>query len=399
MTRKQADRGVAVANGKEPPARTMRYRGRALPLLALVFSVAAGPLAAQKWVDSRYPYLTSGSNDFPMLAVRQQWNRPVKDYFDSYAYAGNLSLDGGMSLRGSYFLTAEFRAPGLKPGWRFVGLGGATREARFGFFGLGNNTTFDEALSDQNQPFLYRVRQKRLRARGEVTRWLRPHVGLALAVSAEHNLLSALPGPSIFRSSFSHEVEDNDITGGLSLIVDTRDNEFNTTRGVLLEAGAMAGSGGNGYQRYYGAVDGFVSLREGTVVAARLVGAGMTGSPPLHARFELPMWERSIKIYGGQESNRGFDEGRFAGRDVLFGNLEIRHNILDLVTLGSVGAVAFVDAGRVFEQEGFRLTTEDLKVGGGAGIALRFLRSTIFTFNVAKGDDGWNFTMTTGWLF
>jgi hypothetical protein len=61
--------------------------------------------------------------------------------------------------------------------------------------------------------------------------------------------------------------------------------------------------------------------------------------------------------------------------------------------------VAFVDAGRVFEQEHFRITTNGLKVGGGGGIAIRLLRSTIFTFNLARGDEGWNFTMNGGWLF
>ena len=35
----------------------------------------------------------------------------------------------------------------------------------------------------------------------------------------------------------------------------------------------------------------------------------------------------------------------------------------------------------------------------GGGIAIRVLRSTMFTFNLAKGDEGWNFTMNSGWLF
>jgi hemolysin activation/secretion protein len=125
----------------------------------------------------------------------------------------------------------------------------------------------------------------------------------------------------------------------------------------------------------------------------------MTDGPPLHARFELPVWENTMTIFGGDDTHRAYDEGRFIGEHVLFSNLEIRHNILDLATLGSISAVAFVDAGRVFEQEHFRITTNGLKVGGGGGIAIRLLRSTIFTFNLARGDEGWNFTMNGGWLF
>jgi hypothetical protein len=53
----------------------------------------------------------------------------------------------------------------------------------------------------------------------------------------------------------------------------------------------------------------------------------------------------------------------------------------------------------VFERESFRITTDDLKVGGGGGVALRILRSTIFTFNFAGGPDGFNFEVGSGWMF
>jgi hypothetical protein len=57
-----------------------------------------------------------------------------------------------------------------------------------------------------------------------------------------------------------------------------------------------------------------------------------------------------------------------------------------------------VDAGRVFE-ENFKLTTDEVRVGGGGGIGLRILRSTIFTFNFAGGPDGFNPSVGTGWMF
>jgi hypothetical protein len=53
----------------------------------------------------------------------------------------------------------------------------------------------------------------------------------------------------------------------------------------------------------------------------------------------------------------------------------------------------------VFEEESFRLTTEDMAVGGGGGVGLRILRSTIFTFNFAGGPDGFNFSLSNGWMF
>jgi len=215
----------------------------------------------------------------------------------------------------------------------------------------------------------------------------------------EHSVFEALPGPSVFQASFPNRIEDDDITGRLALVLDTRDNDFNTTKGILVESGIQVGSGGNGYRRYYTDVRGFVPLREGTVLAARVAGSGLSGEPPLQARFELPVWERTLTVLGGEESHRAFESGRFAGEHLLLANFELRHNVLDLATLGAVTAIGFVDAGRVFEQEDFRLTTEGLKWGGGAGIAIRILRSTIFTFNFAWGEEGFDFSTSSGWMF
>ena len=372
---------------------------RVTALAAAVAGSAPAPARAQDWVDSRYPYLTSGANDFPMLAVRMQWTQPVDDYLSPLPFRGNLSLDGGISFNSSYFMTASLRLPRFKEGWRLAANASVVREARLGFFGIGNNSTYDQDLVNDNQPFFYRVRRKRQMLNGELTRRIAGNFHVSAALGYQHSLLSDLPGPSVFRTQFPSEVKDDDFTGRVSLIFDSRDSEFNTTRGILAEAGISTGTGGDGYRRVYGVFRGFVSPREGTVIGGRLGGAAMTDAPPLHARFELPVWESLMGIFGGDDTHRAFDEGRFTGEHVLFGNLEVRHNILDLATLGAISALVFVDAGRVFEQENFRITTEDLKVGAGAGIAIRLLRSTMFTFNMAKGDEGWNFTMNSGWLF
>jgi hypothetical protein len=159
------------------------------------------------------------------------------------------------------------------------------------------------------------------------------------------------------------------------------------------------GSGGDGYTRQYAILRGYLSVREGTVLAARVAGSGMGGTPSLDARFVLPGWEREVPVLGGEYSHRGLDYGRLTGTGVLFGNFEVRHDLLSLGDLGGITLVAFLDAGRVFEGEDFRLTTKDMKVGGGGAVALRILRSSIFTFNYARGPDGGNFSVGSGWMF
>jgi hypothetical protein len=91
--------------------------------------------------------------------------------------------------------------------------------------------------------------------------------------------------------------------------------------------------------------------------------------------------------------------GRSAGGGLLFGGAVVRHDLINLNDLGAITLLAFVDAGRVFDKNGFSLTTEGLHVGGGGGVALRIMRSSIFTFNFAGGPMGFNFTAGSGWSF
>ena len=251
-----------------------------------------------------------------------------------------------------------------------------------------------------SQPFFYRVRRTRYRGVAELTRIVRGPFMVAFQGNVEQVRFTSLPGPSVFVGEFPlGELEQNDISGRIALIYDTRDTEYNTHQGLLLEAGSQVGGGGGRYTRQYVILRGYLTVREGTVAALRLAGSGMGGSPTLNARFSLPGWEYAVPVLGGEYSHRSFDTGRLTGKGSLFGNLEVRHDLLPFGDLGAVTLLAFVDAGRVFEEENFRFTTERMKVGGGGGFALRILRSTIFTFNFAGGPDGFNYSVGSSWMF
>ena len=351
------------------------------------------------WRTSYFPYLTGAANDGPVLAGRVRYWQPAS-YEDRVTSTAALSLDAGITTRGSRGVTGQFRAPLLWDGWRLFALAGADRLVRYGFFGLGNATVYDKDAVNDAQPFLYRLRRTRYRGVVEVTRRLRGPLQAALQVDAEQVRFTSLPGPSAFADLVpSGELEQNDIAGRVALVYDTRDNEYNTHQGLLLEAGTQVGSGNDGYTRQYAILRGYLQVREGTTVALRLAGSGMGGRPTLNARFTLPGWENPIPVLGGEYSHRSLDTGRLSGKGTLFGNLEVRHDLLPFGDLGAVTLLGFVDAGRVFEQESFSLTTEHMKVGGGGGFALRILRSTIFTFNFAGGPDGFNFSVSNGWMF
>ncbi|HEX3274882.1 MAG TPA: BamA/TamA family outer membrane protein [Gemmatimonadales bacterium] len=356
---------------------------------------------APRWRTSWFPYMTGGANDSPVLSFRVRHWQPA-DYEAPTTYTAAFNADAGIAPRGSRYIAASFKAPGLWRDWRLSAIGVLERQARYGYFGLGNDTPFDPDAVGDDDPFLYRLRRTRYRASVELTRRIRGPLEVAFLAGYAHVRFTSLPGPSVFVADFpAGELEQDDVTGRLALVYDTRDNEYNTHQGLLLEAGSQVGSGGpgNGYTRQYAILRGWLPLREGTVVAARIAGAGMGGTPTLDARFNLPGWEREVPVLGGEYSHRGLDYGRLTGTGTLFGNLEIRHDLLPFGDLGAITLLAFVDAGRVFEGEDFQLTTEHMKVGGGGGIALRVLRSSIFVFNYARGPDGGNFSVGSGWMF
>jgi len=213
----------------------------------------------------------------------------------------------------------------------------------------------------------------------------------------------------VFRDEFGASLEETDLHGRLSLVLDLRDHEVLTTRGFLGEMGVVLGDGGESrdpdfvapgaYGAWYAHLRGYVSPRRGTVFAARVAARNVSAESPLGARFDLPSWERDISALGGAESHRSFIKGRFGGRGLLLGSLELRHNLIDVGDYGAITVLAFTDAGRVFESDEFKLTLDDYQVGYGGGVALRVLRWAILTFNFAGGPDGFNFTMGQGFSF
>jgi outer membrane protein assembly factor BamA len=352
--------------------------------------------AKTPWRTSYFPYLTGAPNDGPVLAFRVHHFQPA-EYDERVTTNAAFTAEAGITPRGGRQIILRFRAPQLWKNWRLKTLAAAVREVRFGYFGLGNQTVENGALVTPAQPFLYRVRRARYGGQVDVTRRIQGPLQVALLGNVEWTRFTTLPGPSLFRSDFGPELRETDVSSRVALVYDTRDIEYNTHQGLLLEAGLQAGTGGSGYTRLYTVLRGYLSPREGTVIAARFAASGISGTPTLNARYIIPAWEDQISVLGGQYSHRSFDTGRFAGKGVLFGNLDVRYDLLSLGDLGAITLLGFVDAGRVFEGEKF--TTKDLKVGGGGGVGLRILRSTIFTINLAGGPDGFNYSVGSGWMF
>jgi hypothetical protein len=377
-----------------------RLRGLALVLCGLVLTGTAWGQEQQPkvpWRDNLYPYLSSLANDFPLLVLHYEQYQAA-DYFARTTYNGRVSLDAGASTHGSRFAMVRFHGPLLWKDWRVFGTALASRAARFGYYGLGNGTDYDEDLANDNQPFYYRARRTRYVGEAEVSRRITGPLWAAVGAGIEKSNMSDLPEPSIFRTEQGTEdVTDTDGRGRVGLVVDLRDNEFNTSRGFFAQGWVSRGSGGDGYTRIAADLRGYVAVREGTVITARVGGSDMDSEASVNTRFQVPLWENELSVLGGVTSNRGLPFQRFSGHGVLFGGLEVRHDLLNLGDLGAFTLFGFADAGRVFEHSDWRLTTDDLHVGGGGGLAIRILRTFIWTFNFGGGPDGFQFSAWSGW--
>ncbi len=393
--------------------------------LLLAAGLAAAPLAAQStapWRASYYPYLLGNPSTGLELVAHYQFGRQA-DYEARVPFDGVFTAEAGASLHGSWFVTTKFRAPLLVKGWRVAADLGAVREDRFGYYGRGpdgsnENFTPRSAYPDD----FYQVRRTRYFARGEATRRIAGPLMGAVGAGVEHSRLSSVADGTLFASDyFGDPLNSTDVTGRVSLVLDTRDNEYLPSKGLLFEAGLSGGTGrfeerfippfaaaaavpyvaaltDPGYLGGYAHLRGYVSPRDGTVIAGRVAFRGVGRNAPLDARYQFPEWEREVPVYGGAESQRSFVPGRFAGRGLFFAGLEVRHNLLDLGDYGAITLIAFTDAGRAYA-EGGRIAFGGWNLGGGGGLAIRILRSAPLVLNFAGGPDGFRFTMSNGWSF
>lgn len=383
--------------------------------LALAAACVATPATAQDapapatdlpWGASYFPFVSKFVNDGPVLGLLYEY-RQAADYFDRVPYLKAVQAEGYVGWHGSWNAALRYSAPRLADGWRLRAAVRAGFDRRLEYWGLGNATAerdFNVYIQPPATPILttdpeaYRVRRRRYDGAVEVTRRLKGPLHLAAAAGAEHVTFSAPDAVnSAWEADYGRDLAQTDVTARVTLVLDTRDKTHVPSRGVLLEAGGLAGSGGDGYTRVHAVAAGWIPLREGTTLALRAGGDATGGTPPLNARYDLQRWEGRLPTLGGEHSHRGLSMGRYVGKGSVFANAEVRHDILPLGELGGIGAVAFADVGRVYEDESF--TLDGLKWGGGGGLSIRILRAYVLTLNFAGGPDGFRYTMTSGWMF
>jgi len=373
--------------------------------LALAAAAAAAPpLAAQRfWRHNLYPYIAYSTADGLWGAFHYVRYSPLGFIERRERNRASLSFDAAASVSGSYALVADAQAPAWWEGWRASVTLTAARDNRLGYYGLGNETRYSPDSVDLVGVYFYRVSRTRLTARVTVQRRLIGPLRVLVGGTVARTDFRALPGASVFRTDLNAGTVDpatlpfDDHVLRVGVVVDTRDNEVDPQRGVLLET---LFASGRGYTRT--TADARVQVRPARrlVLAGRLAAEGMGGTPPLAAQQEMESSEQPFVAVGGFRSLRGFYDGRYTGPGKLIGGLEARYAVKAVGDAMQLKVVAFYDAGRVFGPgEKVRLTTLGLHEGGGGEVALRLLRNSLLVIGYGHGSEGGQVLFTTSWSY
>ena len=369
------------------------------------------PFRSYTWTDVAYPKVFYTLRDGLTVGGYYAYLSPLgfADWDRPPAYRASFSVSGQASTSGSREIALEARLPDLSRGWRLVGTFSARRRARENYYGIGNQVTVDAANVTDAQPHYYQSLNLRYAARGEIQRQILGPLRVLAGIHAERWRIDTLPGPGQLRADLAAAADPTiarstaDVSARAGLVLDLRDSEPTPRRGALIEViysvADTSVAGDLSYTRTTVSAAGYLPIGPQVVVAGRVVGESMDGTPRLGSYYRIEASDRPYEGVGGPASHRGVEEHRLLGRNKLFANLDVRYDAYAVPTLVRATLVAFLDAGRVFEPEPFRLTTEALQVGGGAGLFLQFGRAGILGTTVGVGPDGLVLQAHTRWTY
>lgn len=381
--------------------------------LALILgAVVASALAAQEqpaaeprrlWVDHLYPFLFYSSVDGFWFAGHYDWSSPMGFAERPEPNFARIALDAGASTEGSRSLVLDAQAPAYWDGWRFALTLSAVRANRLGYYGQGNDTRYEKDSISAGRPYFYRVSRTTRAARLTVQRGVVGPLRVLVGGTVERTDFRELPGESWFQRDRlagvvrPGEVPFNDRIVRAGIVLDWRDQEVDPHRGVFVEG--LIGSG-RGYTRTTAAVRAYAHPLERLVLAARVAGEGMTGTPPVAALLTMESSDGPFVAVGGYRSLRGYHDARFVGPGKVLAGIEARYGLVWAPRLLEIKLVAFYDAGRVFGPgEAVRLTRDGLHSAFGAGVAFALMRNTLVTFSGGKGAEGAQLSFATTWSY
>jgi hypothetical protein len=255
------------------------------------------------------------------------------------------------------------------------------------FFGIGNETTYDNLISYYRSRFnIYQIEP--------ALRWRRPKstftVGTRFQLykyDFEDNVGRITTNVSQLHSNDSLTITKNKLYGGVvvNFVNNTRDNDILPTLGSYVDFTWSAHKGLSKYASSYGQFTGNISVyknldgRANFVLADRFGGGITVGKPAFYQHLFL----------GGQGNLQGYRQFRFAGQHSFYNNAELRVRLGDFVSYvlpGQVGLMGFYDVGRVWNSNE---ESDAWHHGVGGGLYFAPASLTIFRFVMGYSTEGW----------
>jgi outer membrane protein assembly factor BamA len=255
------------------------------------------------------------------------------------------------------------------------------------FFGLGNNTTFNDNLGAPYFRARYNVINASILLRRQLQSWMQVSVGPTyqfFKVPQNEN-----------KGKFINELGINGLDpntvytpksylgGELALDINSRNNQVLPTRGFLLNAGVRQLFGINQNSRNLTQLRWDMSIIASFVPRTKIVFGTRFGWYHNIGNFEFPQ----ANYLSGPDNLRGYRRDRFGGRTMVFNNTELRYKIGDISTYlfpGAIGLLVFHDIGRVW-QDNEKSNTWHTGYGGGFWISP--IQRFVITASIASSKE------------
>ncbi len=268
------------------------------------------------------------------------------------------------------------------------------------FFGLGNRTIFNRAKGVNYYRVNYDYVNIELFARRQLQSWLQFSFGPAYRqwqLRENKNTGSFVADTMLNGLENKYLYTPKKHLGAFAKIeINSVNNIVLPNRGANIKArlGHFAGlqTGSNPFTQ--ASLD--IRIYSSFTAATKLVIATRAGIGRSFGKFDFPQGQ----YLGGTENLRGFRKDRFAGRSVMYNNVEVRYRLADFtINLfpGSMGVLVFHDVGKVAVKEASSAKWHN---GYGAGIWVSPVKRFVIVASLARSaEENWMPLLTYGFQF
>jgi hypothetical protein len=375
-------------------------------VVALLLFVNSGVVAGQekpttrKWEIAGIPALNYDADEGfgygAIIEIYNHGNGSSKPY--AFTLQPNVFLTTGGRRDASLF----FDAPDLLPGaWRITANIAREQQLATPYYGLGNDTEYDERLESAPNDYYYRFGRTRRVLSADLQHPIgNSPVRFLVGTSVSTVTLDPSPfdsGTTLLQSDMAANPSPlhgwyNALRGGL--VWDSRDREIGTRRGawteVLVQRYDKVLGSERSYTRWTVTDRRYWPVSPRLTFAQRLLLQGVEGNVPVHDISTIQTSFKNQEGLGGAKSVRGLPRNRYQGKGLLLGNAELRWRAAEFRALRSPAYVVlsgFADAGRVWADD--IVITEaltDLRLGYGGGVRLGLGSSFVVAVDVGHSS-------------